>query len=182
MATTDERRPDDELAELQPRAQAIAKIDSMANYLDFIPDEAFEGDIVVVSTHGHPRDIEERVERSSGDFDGVRVIPVTGSSLRYDGPLTVADRTGPNDLTGIGVRFTEFVQDLEGDEPWVVFDNVNVFMMYAEDKRVYRFMDTVVGKTRSIGARGVYFTVADAIKEGTYEKLRQLCDVEIDFR
>lgn len=182
MATTEGPDPNAQLADLSPRTQAIAQIDSMANYLDFLPDEAFEGEIVVVSTHGHPRDIEERVRRSGADLDGVMVIPVTGSSLRYDGPLTVAERTGPNDLTGIGVRFTEFIQQIEDDDPWVVFDNVNVFMMYAEDKRVYRFMDTVVGKARSVDARGVYYTVADAIKEGTYEQLRQLCDVEIDFR
>lgn len=182
MATTDESPAKSELAELRDRQQAIVMIDSMSDYLEFVPDAAFEDEAIVVSTHGHPRDIQQRVESSGGNLEGIKVIPVTGSSLRYDGPLQVADRTGPNDLTGIGVRFTEFVQGSASEEPWIIFDNVNVFMMYAEDKRVYRFMDTVVGKTRSIGAKGIYFTVADAIKQDTYEKLRQLCDTELDLR
>lgn len=150
---------------------------SLADSLDHLPDTAFD-DAVIVSTRGHPDDIEARVESAGRDPADVSVVPVTGSAIRYDGPLKVRDRTGPNDLTGVGVRVMEAVDS--SSAPWVIFDNVNVFMMYADEQRVYRFLDTLAGKIRARDGRGVYFSVGDAISESTEEKLKQVTDRTID--
>lgn len=183
MATTEPSGSEvDEFAALGPREQAVVTTDGTSNCLDVVPDRILDTDAVVVATSCHPRDVEERVTRHDGNAERVRVIPVGGPSLRYDGPLTVAERTGPNDLTGIGVRFTEFVRSLDSEDPWVVVDNLNVFMMYAEADRVCRFLDTVMGKSRTHGARGIYFAVREAVTDDTYGELTKPCDRELDVR
>lgn len=167
--------------EIQRGTQAIVSIKAMSEPVELLPEEAF-GSLLVVSTGGHPRNIEDKVREAGGDPSEVLVVPVTGSSLRYDGPLRLAERTGPNDLTKVGVNINNGLRELDDREPWVLFDNINVFLMYADDSRVYRFMDTVVGSTRQAGGRGVYCTVRDAIADQTYERFRQLCDREVDAR
>jgi len=171
---------EDGKVDINPGTQAIVSVKAMSGPLELLPEEAF-GSLLVVSTGGHPRNIEEKVREAGGSPSKVLVVPVTGSSLRYDGPLRLAERTGPNDLTKVGVNINNGLRELDR-EPWVLFDNINVFLMYADDSRVYRFMDTVVGSTRQAGGRGVYCTVREAIADQTYERLRQLCDQEIDTR
>lgn len=167
--------------DMMPGTQAIVSMKAMDEPLELLPSDAFDS-LLVVSTGGHPRKIEEKVREANGNPSEVLVVPVTGSSLRYNGPLRLAERTGPNDLTKIGVNINNGLRELDGTDSWVVFDNINVFLMYADDSRVYRFMDTVVGSARQTNARGVYCTVRDAIADQTYQRFRQLCDEEIDAR
>lgn len=171
-----------ELASLDRREQAIATTRGTSNYLEFLPDEVFHEDVVMIATSSHPRGIEEHVRRTDGNLESLSVIPVGDSSLRYDGSLNVASRTWPKDLTRVGVRFTDFVRSVSTDDPWVVVDNLNVFLMYADADRVCRFLETVMGKSRRVGARGVYFTVRTALTDPTYEKLTGSCDRELDLR
>ncbi|MFW5928832.1 MAG: DUF7504 family protein [Halobacteriota archaeon] len=166
--------------DVEPRRQAIVMVSAMDDPLDLLPPEAYDN-LVVVSTRGHPEEIERRVERHDADPSDVYVIPVSGSGVSYDGELNVAERAGPTNLTKIGVTFSNAV-DQADDEPWVLFDNFNIMLMYTDEKRVYRFMDTMTGNVRGAGGRGAYCTVRDAIDDQTYEKFRQLCDVEIDAR
>lgn len=182
MAQTDPAGSEEGLAGLGPREQAVVSIDSTSDCLDVVPDRALDADAVVVTTSCHPRNVEERAKCYDGDLERVRVIPVGDQSLQYDGPLTVAKRTGPTDLTGVGVRFTEFVRSLDSEDPWVVVDNLNVFVMYSDADRVCRFLDTVMEKSRKHGARGVYFAVQEAATDDTYRALTKPCDRELDLR
>lgn len=177
---SDGRAETDDGLELEPGTQAIAKISAMKDPLSSLPPEAFEG-LLLICTRGDPRGVEELVLEAGADPSKVLVIPVSGTSLGYDGPLRVAGRTSPNDMTKVGVNFTNGLEEIDG-EPWVVVNNFNVFLMYADQNTVYRFMNSLTNEARQAGARGLYCTVRDAIGDKTYEKFRQLCDVEIDLR
>lgn len=165
---------------LREGEQAICSVDAMDEPLEYLPPEAFER-LLVVSTQGDPRRIESVVRESDADPSNVYVVPVSGSAVRYDGPLRVSDRIAPSDMTGIGVRFTDGLERL-GDSVWVVVDNLNVFLMYSDEKRVYRFLDSLTTKASEAGARGLYCTVRDALSDETYSRIRQVFDAEIDLR
>lgn len=168
------------LAGLQEGSQSICPVDAMDDPLRYLPSEAFDS-LIVVSTRGDPESVEESVREAGGDPSDVLVIPVSGSAARYDGPLRVADRVAPSDMTGVGVRYTEGLRILDG-ETWTVVDNFNVFLMYTGERKVYRFLDSLTDKSRQSGARGIYCTVRDAIGDMTYAKFCQLFDEEIDLR
>ena len=165
---------------LREGEQSICSVDAMDDPLRHLPREAFDS-LLVVSTRGDPRRVEDAVRAADVDPSKVFVVPVSGSAVRYDGPLRVADRTPPSDMTGVGVRYTEALRRFDGPA-WVVVDNFNVFLMYADEKRVYRFMDSLTEKARETGARGLYCTVRDAIADTTYETFRNLFDSETDLR
>jgi hypothetical protein len=166
---------------LEPGTQAVAKVPAMEDPLCHLPPEAFD-DLLLICTRGDPSAVEEVVLGSGADPSRVLVVPVTGTSLRYDGPLRVAERTAPSDMTKVGVNFAEGLSEIDDEGGWVFVNNFNVFLMYADENTVYRFMNSLTNETRQAGARGVYCTVRDAIGDTTYEKFRQLCDTEIDLR
>jgi hypothetical protein len=168
------------LSALGESEQAVCSVDAMDEPLRHLSPEAFER-LLVVSTRGDPSRVEEVVRAADADPSNVLVVPVSGSAVRYDGPLTVADRTAPSDMTGVGVRFTDGLRRFDGPA-WVVVDNFNIFLMYADRNRVYRFMDSLTGKARESGARGLYCTVRDAVTDETYQTFRNLFDTEIDLR
>jgi hypothetical protein len=160
--------------------QSVCSVGAMDDPLGHLPPEAFKR-LLVISTGGDPSRVEDAVVRAGADPTDVLVVPVSGSAVRYDGPLGVADRTPPSDMTGVGVRFTEGLRHFDGPA-WVVVDNFNVFLMYTDEKRVYRFMDSLTEKAREAGARGLYCTVRDALTDTTYETFRNLFDSETDLR
>jgi len=168
------------LSALDEGEQAVCSVDAMDEPLRHLPPQAFER-LLVVSTRGDPGRVEDVVRAADADPSNVLVVPVSGSSVRYEGPLTVADRTGPSDMTGVGVRFTDGLRRFDGPA-WVVVDNFNIFLMYADRRRVYRFIDSLTGKARESGARGLYCTVRDAVTDETYQTFRNLFDTEIDLR
>lgn len=176
MGTTETVEPVD----LDDGQQAIAMLSAMDDPLHLLPDHAFD-ELLVLSTRGHPQEIQDHVEARGVDPSDVYVLPVSGSAVRYDGPLNVAERTGPTNLTKVGVVFSNTLESM-ADEPWVLVDNFNILLMYADESRVYRFMDTMIGNVRNRDGCGVYCTVRDAVDDQTYEKFRQLCEVEIDRR
>lgn len=173
-------RSQEKLEGLTAGKQSICSVGAMEDPLGYLPPGAFQS-LVVVSTRGDPSRVEEKVSNAGGDPSNVFVVPVTGSEVRYDGPLNVARRTPPSDMTGVGVRFTEGLSQVDGPA-WVLVDNLNVFLMYSEEKRVYRFIDSLTGKARNADARGLYCTVRDAVSDETYARFRPLFDVEIDLR
>ncbi|MFP4188671.1 MAG: hypothetical protein ACLFR5_04585 [Halobacteriales archaeon] len=180
MKVNDAATDTDPPVSLRDGDQSICYIDAMDDPLRHLPPEAFER-LLVVSTRGDPARVERSVREAGADPSNVTVVPVSGSAIRYKGPLHVAGRVAPSDMTGVGVRFTEALRGFDGPA-WVVVDNFNVFLMYADQKRVYRFMDSLLGKARESGARGLYCTVRGALTDTTYQTFRNLFDTETDLR
>ena len=162
---------------LDPGEQALVSVPSMGSPLSFLPDEAFEN-LLIVSATGSPTKMESLVERRGGDPRKVGVIPVTGSPTDYEGPLWTTDPVDPSDLTGLSIRFSKAMEYIERGG-WVVFDNVNIFLMYGRQQQVFRLFDSVVSNVRAAEARGIYCTVRDAITDETYAQFADYCDESI---
>ena len=162
---------------LEPGEQALVSVPSMGSPLVQLPDEAFDNLLVASATTSCAK-VESLVERRGGDPQKVGVVPITGSPSEYDGPLWTTDPVDPSDLTGISIRLSKALEYVMSGG-WVVFDNVNVLLMYAREEQVYRLLDSVASNVRRREARGVYCTVRGAITDETYSRLANLYGVEL---
>ncbi|MCT9096819.1 hypothetical protein [Haloarchaeobius sp. HME9146] len=177
MRTTIEREP----VAVDAGTQALVLISSLRSPLSLIPESAFEN-LLVVSTTRSPTKIEQLVRDRGGDPNKVGVVPVSGSPVDYDGPMWTGSVVHPNDLSGIHQQFSTGMNYVKPGEGWVVFDNVNVLLMYAEPSGVYQLVESVATQTRDRRASGAFALVRDAVADSTYDRFRGLFDTELDQR
>lgn len=159
---------------VEPGSQVLVNTDR-GIVLDTLPSEAYEN-LLVVSTTRTPRKVEEAVRAGGGNPSNVGVIPVAGSSTRYDGPLWTTDRVDPSDLTGLSMRLSDGSRYLQPGSGWVVFDNMTVLLMYAPEERVYRLLASIVGTFRERDVRGLYGIVQSAMSDETYNRFLGIYD------
>lgn len=136
---------------------------------------------MIVSSAG-PADIAETLEGMGVALSNGGVIPISGAAVEYDGPMTVADPIVPDDLTGLSMRYTEGLDALQSGRDWIVFDRLNVLLLYADEERVMRFLDHVAGTARDRELRSLFCVVRDAVEDTTYAALKRRVDTEIDLR
>lgn len=140
-----------------------------------LPERAYRN-LLVVTTVQTPGRVETAVEDVGADPSDVGVIPVSGSGSSYRGPMWVADRVEPSDLTGLSMRFSDAVRYLQSGTGWVVLDNITVLLMYAPTENVYRLTSSIVSELRSREVVGLYGCVRSAMNDETYQQFRGLYD------
>lgn len=138
--------------------------------LDQLPEEAYRN-LLVVSTTQTPKRVEAAIRSGGGNPSDVGLIPVSGSGSPYDGSLWTTDRVDPSDLTGLSMRFSEGVRYLRTGTGWVVFDNLTVLLMYAQETRVYRLLSSITTSLRERDIRGMYGIVRPAMEDSTFEQI-----------
>jgi hypothetical protein len=169
-----------EALSLVPGEEAMVCLPSIRSPLQVVPDAAF-ANLLVVSATRPPAKVEQLVRDRGGDPETVGVVPVSGSRVGYDGPMWTAEAVTPADLSGISdavERASRFVKRGEG---WVVFDNVNVLLMYAERDSVRQLVRTVAAQSRRREARGVFALVPEAVSTATYRSFADVLDTTVDL-
>lgn len=162
-------------------SQALVLMPSLHSPLSLVPADAFEN-LLVVSTTRPPGKVEQVVRERGGDPATVGVVPVSGSPVDYDGPCWTSSVVHPNDLSGIHDRFQQGMNHVKPGKGWVVFDNVNVLLMYAERSSVINFTDSVAAGVRRRNATGAYALVREAVGDETYGAFADVFDTERDRR
>jgi hypothetical protein len=175
------REDDDRVLEVDVGQQALVLTPSLRSPLSVVPPDAFDN-MLVVSTTRSPKKVEQLVRERGGDPNTVGFVPVSGSPVDYDGPLWTTSVVHPNDLSGIYERFERGMNHVKPGEGWVVFDNVNVLLMYAERTSVGNFMESVATTVRRRNAAGAYALVRDAVTDETYTRFGDIFDGERDMR
>lgn len=170
----------EERLKVSPGQQALVTVPSVGSTLEHLPPGATEN-LLVISSDA-PSEIANTLEGMGADLGNVGMIPVSGSEVVYDGPMHVSERVVPDDLTGLSMRFTEALDALQPGRGWIVFDRLNVFLLYADEERVLRFLDHVAATARDEQLRGLFCVVRGALEEQAYAKLRRRVDREIDLR
>jgi hypothetical protein len=165
--------------DLAPGEQVLVRIHTGEFACMDLPAHAYEN-LLVLSTGCQPNRVEEGLRRRGANPAEIGLIPITGATVRYDGPLWVANRVGPGDLTGISIAFSEAMRYVSADG-WVCFDTVSVLAMYADDRALYQLLQSMVEGVRDRGARGVYAFVEDALSPESYQQFRTLFDREIEY-
>lgn len=161
--------------DVDPGEQVLVSLGGETFDYGRLPESAFEN-LLVLSVGRNPRQIERALRRLDVDPQSVGVVPVTGSSISYDGPLWTANRVSPMDLTGISIEFTRGFEHLHEGRGWVLVDSVSILLMYADVDRVYRLLDSMVTACRQQNVRGVFVVDADAVAPETMSRLEGLFD------
>lgn len=167
------------LENLRPGGQALVSLTGQKFDYGCLPESAFSN-LLVLSVGRNPRKIQRALEAQGADSRSVGVVPVSGSSIDYDGPMWVADRVSPMDFTGISIQFTNAFQHSKPDEGWVLVDSVSILLMYADVDRVYRLLDSIVGACRSKNVRGVFVIDRTAVTDETANRLSSLVDAVLE--
>jgi KaiC/GvpD/RAD55 family RecA-like ATPase len=94
--------------------------------------------------------------------------------------------SSPEDMTGIGIKFSEFVEEFqverELDGVRVLFDSLSTLVTYSEVQTVFRFMHVFTSRIETADALGVHVVESTAHDEETLNTLIQLYDgvIEVD--
>ncbi|GGL22641.1 hypothetical protein GCM10009037_02570 [Halarchaeum grantii] len=159
-------------------SQVLAALPPHGRALAHLPESAFEN-LLVVQTNGAPGRTESAVRERGYDPRRVGVIPVTGSDVSYDGPLWVADRVRPSDLTGLSIQFSNALSYVDSGG-WVVFDDLSTLSMYTDAEQLYRFVSTLVNATREADATGLYRVTNGVMDDGVAASIRGTMDAAVE--
>lgn len=90
--------------------------------------------------------------------------------------------TSPNDLTGLGIRITEFLSDWEENDNRTVvcFDSLTALLQYVELDTAYEFLHIITGRMASADAFAHFHMDPDAHDEQTVEIVTSLMDAVVD--
>jgi len=96
--------------------------------------------------------------------------------------------SSPLDMTGIGIKFSEFVEEFytERDvrENRVLVDSLSTLLMYSDLQTVFRFMHVLTSRIEEADAIGIHVIESTAHDQESLNTLNQLFDgvVEIDAK
>jgi hypothetical protein len=161
--------------DVEPGEQVLVSLGGEKFDYGRFPETAFEN-LLVLSVGRNPRQIERALDPLDVNPRSVGVVPVTGSSISYDGPMWTSNRVSPMDLTGISIEFTRGFEHLHEGRGWVLVDSVSILLMYADVDRLYRLLDSMVTACRQKQVRGVFVVDADAVASETMSRLEGLFD------
>lgn len=91
--------------------------------------------------------------------------------------------SNPNDITGLGIRITEFLTRWDDDGQIVVcFDSLTALLQYVDLETAYEFLHVVTGRMAAVDAVAHYHMDPGAHDDQTVESIVSLMDavVEID--
>ncbi|KPN29628.1 hypothetical protein SY89_00342 [Halolamina pelagica] len=92
--------------------------------------------------------------------------------------------TSPNDLTGLGIRITEFLTEWAENENQTVvcFDSLTALLQYVELETAYEFLHILTGRLATVDAFAHFHMDPEAHDDQTIEILTGLMDavVEVD--
>jgi len=150
----------------------------MGSAIARLPESALSNLLVV--TVGRDADgVAAAVREAGGDPTNVGVVPVSATPVAPDAALWTAPRVAPSDLTGISIGIARGMRYVRPSEGWLLFDDLGVLLMHAEESRVYQLLTTLSAKCRSRDVRGVYALSRAAVGEGTYARFQELFDVDV---
>ncbi len=93
--------------------------------------------------------------------------------------------SSPVDMTGIGIKLSEFLQDfyeMRGNtENRVLLHSVSTLLMYSDLQTVFRFLHVFTGRIQSADALGLYVIDSTAHDDQAMNTLKQLFDAVIEL-
>jgi KaiC/GvpD/RAD55 family RecA-like ATPase len=88
--------------------------------------------------------------------------------------------SSPVDMTGIGIKFSEFVEEFYRErsvqENRVLLDSLSTLLMYSNLQTVFRFMHVFTSRIENADAVGIHIIESTAHDQETMNTLKQLYD------
>ncbi len=91
--------------------------------------------------------------------------------------------SSPTDLTGIGVRISQFFEDFIREKKIQFHINsLSGILMYSNIQTVFRFMHVFTGRVKAAGALGIFVIESGMHDDHTIATLKQFCDGIIEIK
>lgn len=144
-----------------------------------------EGAIVVTTNQRAERIVEEFAQSGvEVARDSAAIIDCVGDP-DAELPARLVTVSGPADLTGIGMRFSDVYTDFRGndiDRVRTGLCSVSTLLTFSDLKTVSRFVHTLVGRVGQVDGLGVLLVDPSNHDERAVSTLSQFCDGRIDVR
>ncbi|SDJ91839.1 RAD55 family ATPase [Natronorubrum texcoconense] len=158
---------------------------------DILASGADRGDGSIVVTTKDSADKVLETFTASVDASTDANVGVVDCVTKQRGIGTVDDdprikyASSPVDMTGIGIKLSEFLQEFYEDrgltENRVLLHSVSTLLMYSNLQTVFRFLHVFTGRIQSADAMGVYVIDSTAHDDQTMNTLKQLFDAVIEL-
>lgn len=103
----------------------------------------------------------------------------SGDALGPAGPVETV--SNPNDLTGLGIRITEFLTRWGDDHRTVVcVDSLTAMLQYVDLETAYEFLHIVTGRFAALDAQAHFHMDPGAHDEQTVESVLSLMDAVVE--
>jgi KaiC/GvpD/RAD55 family RecA-like ATPase len=149
---------------------------------------------IVVTTRDSSRQVLddfEAVPRGEPDEEAVGIVDCVTKQQRQ-APTErqrVKYASSPVDMTGIGIKFSEYVdrfsdEDSDGGGSRVLLDSLSTLLMYTSEETAFRFLHVFSSRIEDANGLGVYVIESTAHDETTINTLRPLFDgvIQVDER
>jgi len=94
--------------------------------------------------------------------------------------------SSPQDLTGIGVRISQFIEDFHMKKKipkiQLHINSLSAILMYSNIQTVFRFMHVFTGRIKAAGALGIFVVDSGMHDDPTIATLKQLFDGIIEIK
>jgi KaiC/GvpD/RAD55 family RecA-like ATPase len=146
-----------------------------------------EGAVIVTTRDSSDRvltDFRALLDDPEGAHTGV-VDCVTQHQGRSEQDTdTVKYASSPTDMTGIGIKFSEFIEEFytgrNVTHNRVVLDSLSTLLMYSDLQTVFRFMHVLTSRIEDAEAIGIHVLESAAHDAETINTLKQLFDGAVE--
>ncbi|MEY7850812.1 RAD55 family ATPase [Natrarchaeobius sp. A-rgal3] len=142
-----------------------------------------DGSIVVTTKDSAQKVLEEftdTLETENANIGVVDCVTKQRGMGTVDDDPRIKYTSSPIDMTGIGIKLSEFLQKFYEDrgvtENRVLMHSVSTLLMYSDLQTVFRFLHVFTGRIQSADALGVYVIDSTAHDDQTMNTLKQLFD------
>lgn len=141
---------------------------------------------IIVTTNQSARRLISGYERAGIDFgpDTLSIVDCTDDAADIDA-ARVLPVSGPTDLTGIGIRFSDACKQFAAEDidrlRTGVF-SLSTLLSFSELRTVSRFVHTLAGRVASTDGVGFYLIDPDMHDRQTVSTVAQFCDGRIELR
>ena len=142
---------------------------------------------VLITTNDSSSTVLGDCKRLGADFDADRfgVVDCVTDEPDETVPARVLTVSGPQDLTGIGMRYSKLCAALHEDGVERIrtgLHTVSTLLMFGDVQTISRFVHTVTGRVSSIGGIGAFVIDPETQDQRTVSTIGQFCDGRIDVR
>jgi KaiC/GvpD/RAD55 family RecA-like ATPase len=147
-----------------------------------------EGSVIVTTRDSSDRviaDFQSRlVDPDTADLGVVDCVTQHQGRSASDTEM-VKYASSPVDMTGIGIKFSEFVEEFYTQrgvrENRVLLDSLSTLLMYSDLQTVFRFMHVFTSRIEDADALGVHVIESTAHDAETMNTMKQLFDGIIEL-
>jgi len=148
-----------------------------------------EGSVIVTTRDSSDRvlaDLETLLDDPEGTDLGIVDCVTNHQGRSAQDSTRVKYTSSPVDMTGIGIKFSEFVEEFVTDrglaQNRILLDSLSTLLMYSDLQTVFRFMHVFTSRIENADAIGVHVIESTAHETESLNTLKQLFDgvIEVD--